>query len=111
MTDLWSMEQRLWTDGVAAFAELMAKDCVMVFGPMGIMRRGDVVESLRQAPRWSTASMSSRFEKTYGQATVVLAYHARAQKEDGDTYEAVCTSTYIDEDGHWRMAQHQQTPV
>jgi hypothetical protein len=105
------MERRLWTDGVEAYEELMAEDCTMVFGPMGIMQRGDVIESLGQAPRWSEVTISKGSEKVHGQATAVLAYHARAKKEDGDSYEAVCTSTYIQEGGHWRIAQHQQTSV
>jgi hypothetical protein len=111
MRNLWTAEQRLWTDGVEAYEDLMAKDCTMVFGPMGIMKRSDVIESLRGAPRWSKIIMSAETENIYSQSAVVLAYHALAEQEDGTQYEAVCTSTYVRDDGRWRIAQHQQTPI
>jgi len=111
MHDLWTTEKRLWTDGIAAYQEVMAKDRTMVFGPMGIMRRTDIIQSLGDAPRWSNVIMSNETESIHGQAVGLLAYHASAEQKDGTRYEAFCTSTYVQEDGHWRIAQHQQTPI
>jgi hypothetical protein len=41
--------------------------------------------------------------------------HLRTTKEaatrEGTDYEAVFNSTYVREDGGWRLALHQQTPV
>ena len=111
MHDLWTLERRLWTEGVVAYQELMATHCTMVFGPMGIMKRTDVIDSLRRAPRWSSVIMSDKTENIHGEAVAVLAYHARAEQEGGTLYKAFCTSTYVQEDGHWRIAQHQQTPI
>jgi hypothetical protein len=83
----------------------------MVFGPMGIMQRDEVIESMREAPRWTDVEFNDRSEVRYEPVTVVLAYRARATRDKGGTYEAICTSTYISQGRHWRVAQHQQTPV
>ena len=59
MTDLWNKERRLWVEGVDAYSELMAIDCTMVFGPMGILRRQAILDSLRDPPRWRDVSLRS----------------------------------------------------
>jgi len=111
MSDLWSLERRLWIDGIEAYEELMTADCIMVFGPVGILQGAEIVESLKQAPRWSDVAMTKRAEKTPAEGIAVLAYHARARRDGGDDYAALCTSTYVLKDGGWRIAQHQQTSV
>lgn len=111
MTDIWEYELRLWLDSAQAYDELMAPQCVMAFGPMGIMLRNDIVASLRQAPRWVAVTMRDKVEICHGPGTVVLAYRACGERDSGVTYEALCTSTYIRENEVWRIAQHQQTPV
>lgn len=111
MTDLWTIEQRLWLDGVEAYEELMATECVMAFGPTGILRNDAIVESIRQAPRWSDVELLDRAEVHHGRDIAVLAYRAHGERITGPAYEAVCTSTYIRENDKWRIAQHQQTPL
>ncbi len=111
MDDIWSVEKRLWTDGADAYEELMAANCTMVFGLSGIMKRADILKSLRRAPRWSDVTISNSVIAQHNQTVVVLAYQANAERESGAGYEAVCSSTYIRVDGQWRIAQHQQTAI
>ena len=112
MTDLWSNERRLWLEGVDAYAELMAGECTMVFGPVGILGRQAILDSLRDAPRWDEVSLSAQVRAVHGQRTVVLAYRVSASRDaEGDAYNALCSSTYVFENSQWRLAQHQQTPV
>ena len=110
LEELWLIEQGLWLNGVSAHGEVMAEHCVMAFGPMGIMRNNEIIESLQAAPRWHEVFMT---EKTTikNQDVAVLAYRATASQRGVDAYEALCTSTYIREEGAWRMLQHQQTPL
>lgn len=111
MSDLWTLERRLWTGGIEAYQEVMATNCTMVFGPVGILQRQEVIESLRQAPRWSDVKILEASEIAPTEGVVILAYYARAQRDDGDEYGAICTSTYVRQDSAWRIAQHQQTRV
>jgi hypothetical protein len=41
----------------------------------------------------------------------VLAYRVSAERSDEPIYEALCTSTYLNDDGKWLRLAHQQTPV
>lgn len=111
MIDLWNSERRLWLEGVSAYKQLMASECIMAFGPMGVMGRDDIVESLHQAPRWSNVEMVDKTQANPAENVAVIAYRAYGTRSGAEPYEAVCTSTYVRIDGHWLIAQHQQTPV
>lgn len=110
LSELWAIEQSLWLDGVSAYGEVMAEQCVMAFGPMGIMRNNEIVESLQAAPRWHEVFMTEKATITQD-GVAVLAYRATASQRGVDAYEALCTSTYIRVEGIWRLMQHQQTPL
>lgn len=109
--DFWKTEERLWREGAAAYEELLTGDGIMVFGPVGILERDRIVESIRAAPRWSAIEMSDQIVREHGGQVVILAYRARVDREGGGAYEAYCTSTYIREGDVWRIAQHQQSPI
>ncbi len=109
MEDLWKLERRLWKEGLGAYEELMAPDCLMAFGPTGIMGRAEIVDSMRDAPRWSDIDMTDTTQTKPADNVSVIAYRALAKRSGADPYEAVCTSTYIAIDGHWHIAQHQQS--
>lgn len=110
MTEFWEMERRLWLEGVLAYEDLMAVQCIMVFAPMGIMQRDSILKSLRNAPRWSSVNFAEQAE-ILSEHVAMLAYRAEASREDAEPYYALCTSTYIREGGEWHLAQHQQTPA
>lgn len=111
MPSLWDIEHRLWLEGADAFEESMAIEGIMAFGPTGILVNADIVASLRGAPRWTDVTMSERFEARPTEHVSVLGYRALADRDCASPYEALCTSTYIEADGKWRIIQHQQTPV
>lgn len=109
MDDLWKNERRLWMEGVGAYEELMVPECVMAFGPMGIMDRHRIVDSMRDAPRWSDVEMTEKIQTRPTDNTSVIGYRAVARKEGAAPYEAFCTSTYVARHGVWQIAQHQQS--
>ena len=41
----------------------------------------------------------------------ILAYHVSAERDDTPIYEALCTSSYLKDNGTWRRMVHQQTPL
>lgn len=111
MNNLWNTERRLWQEGVSAYEEIMAPECVMVFGPVGIMRRPEIIQSMSDAARWSEVEISDTTQTTPAENVSVVAYRVLARRPDAETYEAFCMSTYIKFDGSWRLAQHQQSVV
>lgn len=112
MQHLWQIERRLWLDGVEAFEQYMARECLMVFAPMGIMTHDTILEGLRHAPRWSELEMKQQTTSEPSPGLRILAYRADARREGAAAYGALCSSTYVETDGgSWRLVQHQHTPV
>lgn len=111
MLSPWDIELRLWLEGVGAFEESIAQESIMAFGPTGILVNGEIIESLRSAPRWSSAEMTEKFQSRPTNGVSVLGYHVRAQRDGSQPYEALCTSTYVLVEGYWWIIQHQQTPL
>lgn len=109
MSELWDIERRLWLEGSEAYDQLMTPDCVMAFGPTGILQGQEILESLRQSPRWSDVQMSDQLEARPADDIAILAYRAAALRDGAQPYVAFASSTYVCIDGYWWIAQHQQT--
>lgn len=112
MQQVWTIERSLWLDGVEAYRTHMADQCVMVFGPVGILTRDQILQTIEGAPRWQEVEMAEPIlATTDGSTTIVIAYRAEARRAGADPYRALCSSTYFVQDGELRLAQHQQTPI
>ena len=75
--DFCKTEECFWREGAAAHEELMTGDCLMVFGPVGMLESDRIVESIRAAPRWSSVEMSNQILREHGGKVVILTYRAR----------------------------------
>ncbi|MHA6297015.1 hypothetical protein [Devosia sp. CAU 1758] len=91
--DLWNMERQLWLEGAEAYATLMAGECLMVFGPMGVLRNAEIPASLRQAPRWADVDMADQIQISPNADTAVIAYRATGRRSGSAPYKALCSST------------------
>jgi hypothetical protein len=110
MNDLWTIEEALWLEGNDAYRSHMADECLMLFGSMGILEGAEIIATLENAPRWASVDMNDRHMAVNGQTTVI-AYQAVGRREGADPYQALCSSTYVRQDGGWKIVQHQQTPL
>lgn len=115
--DLIALEHEAWealsTSGEAAaafYGERLARDVVMLLpGDMVIDDRAAVVESM-QGPPWDAYSLGDERVVELAPDAAVVAYRGQARR-GGHDYAALFTSTYRREDGAWRLAIHQQTPI
>lgn len=114
MTDqdtLWAIEERFWTEGADSARALTAKGAVFVFPfPAGILEGDTVWRESLVAQRWRSVVFSERYFKQEKDVTV-LAYRVSAERSDTPIYEALCSSTYLQDDGKWLRIVHQQTPI
>lgn len=108
---LWDLEERFWKEGADSARHMTAKDAVFVFPyPTGILRGDALFREAEVAQRWRTVVMSERHISK--QANIaVLAYLVSAERGDLPIYEALCTSSYLNDEGTWLRLSHQQTPV
>jgi hypothetical protein len=114
--DLLELEHRAWqalsTDGETAaafYAEHLGEHVLMLLpGGLVIDERDAVVESMRGAP-WDAFELTDERVVELGDRAGVVAYRAAARRS-GKDYQALFNSTYVRENGEWKLVLHQQTP-
>ena len=109
--DAWTLEERFWLEGQPFFERHLDPECLMAFPGMGVMRAGEILESLRDAPRWASVDMADRTVGRPADTLVVLGYRAVGYREGVGRYRAFCTSTYRSDGVDWKLVQHQQAPA
>lgn len=106
---LQDLERRLWTDGAAAFAELMSEDGVMVVPHgEGVKGKAAVAEMLAPVPTPDRVVFLAMRTTELADGVVALSYRADAEY-DGRTLSVFNSSVWREESGAWRLALHQQT--
>ena len=78
--------------------------------PAGILQGEAVWSGKTAVQRWRSVVLSDRV-LTRNDLIAVLAYRVSAEREGAPIYEALCASTYLNDDGNWLRMSHQQTPV
>lgn len=115
--ELIDLEHRGWealsssAEAATAFYEkVLSREVLMLF-PGGVIMedRADIISSMG-GPPWDWFEVSDERVFELGDAVAVVAYRATARRGEAE-YTALFNSTYIREDGTWRLALHQQTPV
>ncbi len=77
-------------------------------GGMVLDDRDEVIDSMSGAP-WESFDLSEERVQELAADCAVVVYRASARRGNRE-YRAVINSTYVFEDGAWRLALHQQTP-
>lgn len=109
--DLWTLEERFWTEGADSARHMTTKDAVFVFPyPAGILQGDSLWRESCVAQRWRSVVITERYYKQEN-GIAVLAYRVSAERNDIPLYEALCTSSYLQDDGKWLRMAHQQTPL
>ena len=109
---IWTFEESLWTADPAHYQESIDDECLMVLPEEPFVMSGQqAIKAVAATPRWSTVELTQRQVARPQEGLIVIAYHARAEREGITPYEAHCTSTYRRlAHEEWRVIQHQQTP-
>lgn len=111
-TRVWTFEESLWTANAEHYRASIDEQILMVLPtPPFVMNGEQAIEAVIATPRWSHVELSDRHVARPQEGLIVVAYHARAEREGHTSYEAHCTSTYRRlSHEEWRVVQHQQTP-
>jgi hypothetical protein len=109
--ELWALEERFWTGGADSARTLTAQGAVVVVPyPAGILQGDDLWNDKTAAQRWRSVVMSDRVLSRKDDIAV-LAYRVSAERDGAAIYEALCASTYLNDNGNWLRMSHQQTPI
>ena len=115
--DLIALEHEGWEAlstsrkaAAAFYGERLARDVVLLLpGDIVIDDRAAAVEALRGTP-WDAYSLGDVRVVELSPDAAVVAYRGQARR-GGHDYAALFSSAYRREDGAWRLAVHQQTPI
>jgi hypothetical protein len=109
---LMELESEFWSGDAAFYRANLDDRCLVAFTEMsGVMSREQVAETVKGGRRWADLKMSKKGVLRLGDDVVLMAYEASATSPDGEPYKALVTSGYINREGAWKMAFHQQTPL
>lgn len=107
---LWAIEERFWTGGADSARRMTARGAVFVFPyPAGILQGNAIFREKDVAQRWRSVEMSDRYLSRRGEIAA-LAYRVLAERAGEPVLAAICSSSYLRDNGTWLRLTHQQTP-
>ncbi|MEQ1800608.1 MAG: hypothetical protein ABL989_01720 [Gammaproteobacteria bacterium] len=108
---LWDMEQKLWLEEADFHVRNLTDDCVLLLPPpAGVLGKDAAVALVRETPRWTGVRFGGRRLLRLHDRIILLAYNASAhRRKELTTYRTLASSVYVNRDGDWRIAFHQQT--
>jgi hypothetical protein len=90
------------------FGSKLTADAAMI-SPEGVLDRRETIQSLH-ASSWDHFELHEPRLVRLGNHAGVLAYRA-VVKDGDDVYEAWLSTTYLWQDGGWKIAARQETPL
>jgi hypothetical protein len=116
LQQLLELEEAGWQslcDGSGSdfYADLMTEGALMILADGVTMTRGEVAEALRYAPPWASFILEEPQLVSVADDVGILVYVGTGFRDEGASFKAVMSSTYIRKASGWRLALYQQTPV
>jgi ketosteroid isomerase-like protein len=120
MTDLMELERQGWEAlaagrGAEFYGRVMTEDAIVVVPGM-VLDRAQTLASWEGTAPWREFSLTGEQVLPLGADSALVTYEVTARRPgDQQPYRAQLTSVYVaaddHDDGEWRLAFHQQTPL
>ena len=109
--NLWAMEQKFWLEGTDFHARHLTADCVLLLPPpAGVLTKDAAIAFIKEATPWAGVRFGGRRVVRLHERVLLLAYNATAhRRKELQTHRVLVSSTYVNRDGDWNVAFHQQT--
>ncbi len=110
--DVLAIEKGFWThaDQPEYFDRHVADGGLIVIEPMGFLQKPQAVAMPADTP-WTEVEMSDVESRQIIRDCVILAYHGRGFRAgDEKPYDSSVASTYVRQDGAWRLALSAHQP-
>ena len=110
--ELLAIEKGFWLSGVEEARAHLTEQVMLVFAQMrGVYPREQVAQSMSDPNRWQDLRLSDVMVTQPAENLALLGYEARAKRADGQPYRCLAGSTYVREDGAWKLALHQHSEM
>jgi len=98
--------------GAQFYGDLMTDDGVMVLANGVVMDRDAVIDSLEHAPPWQSYDIDDHRVVGTGPDSAAIVYLGTGYRHgDQPAFVGLMSSVYVRQDGRWRLALYQQTPI
>ncbi|TWI37926.1 DUF4440 domain-containing protein [Paracoccus sulfuroxidans] len=108
--EFWDREKDFWKQGPAEAARRLDVSCLFVHAAWGILNRDRLLTAMQEVPRWKEVALSDQ-KATLADEVVALAYRVLASRPGQPEYRALCSTTWVNRSGEWRILLHQQTAI
>jgi hypothetical protein len=78
--------------------------------PFGIAGRDEVIAAVADGTNWDESELDEVRVTHPAPGTAVVVYRASARRGE-NAYRCYAGSVYVERDGSWKLAFHQQTPI
>lgn len=112
---LMALEEQFWEASSAANVDLIRSyltDDALTVGAFGVLNKEATTAVNQGQPPFSFWRIENepRILQLTADCAVVI-YKATAQREGREQFTVMMSSTYVNQDGSWKLAFHHQTPL
>ncbi len=114
-TAVLAIERSLWTNDAACYENNLTDDALLVFAETGAISRDIAVAAIREenaaGRQWADVEFSDIHVLQLDDA-IMVTYRAISHLGQRNVSDAaLASSLYVQRDGRWKLAFHQQTPL
>ena len=112
-TDLTALEKQFWNGDAEFYRSHLDDKCLVAFPTMAGVKTKDEIAAMAKSdqPQWKNLQIRDKGFVEPMKGMAVLSYEADGQRATtGERYHAFVSSGYVQRDGEWKLAFHQQTP-
>jgi hypothetical protein len=106
---LMALDERLAGGGPDEYRELLIDDALLVVPDM-VLSKELTIEAMGDSPGWDDLRLSEGRLTRLSPSSAVVTYRFDGRRGES-AYSAIMSSAYIEREGAWKLAFHQQTPV
>ena len=107
---LYELERELAEGDGETYRRRLTDDAVVVV-PGHTMGKQETAQAMDASPGWDRIEFADMSCAQPTRDTALLTYRFSGRRGDDFSYTALMGSLYVDRDGDWLMAFHQQTPL
>ena len=113
---LLDIERKLWTNDAVFYESHLIDESLLVFPETGVITRSVAVDAIlaenAEGRRWTEVQFDDVRSLQLANDAALLTYRVTGRWEHEEAKSlALASSVYVERDGAWKLAIHQQTPL